>query len=328
MRSYVSKKIALEDRIEQLFTIVAQGGPSQRLAALDKALKDKSNFLVAKAASAAAETLSYDLIPILISAYHRFLDHPLKTDKTCAAKRALARALYELDYDDPKFYSQGLRYQQLEPVWGGSVDTAVEIRGTCAMGLLAFGGPRAMIELVDAVHDPEPQVRIDVLKAMEMAQPYQAELVLRHTIQYGDAVSEVIHQAFVTLIKVAPETSLEFIANYLNHQQEVVCEAAALALGESRLKTALDVLITTSQERNEAEPFQHTLLKAIALQRHQEGYDYLLVVAKTSSTVMAHHAIRALAIYSYNDELRTAVQTIVNQRDEVRLKKTFDDDWQ
>ncbi len=321
------KKQALEERIEHLNNLLTQGTVSQRTKALRDALKDKNNFLVAKAAKGAADILCYELIPELVDAYRRFLNDPLKSDKTCAAKRALARALYELDYDQPGFYREGLGYHQLEPGWGGPTDSAVEIRGTCALGLLAFGGPRAMIDLIDALHDPESQVRSGVIKAMEMAQPYEAELVLRHTIRQGDPEPEVISQAFTTLMKVAAEASLEFVSGYLDDSREEVREAAALALGESRLESALEVLITTSRELSEVDPFQSILLNAIALQRHQPGYDYLFSVIEKGPTGMAQRAITALALFNYNDELRETVRTLVDLRGEDRLEKVFEDNW-
>jgi HEAT repeat protein len=321
------KKPALEERIEHLNNLLNQGTASQRTEALRQALKDKNNFLVAKAAKGSMDNLCYELIPELHDAYRRFLNDPLKSDKTCAAKRALVRALYELDYDQTGFYREGLRYRQQEPAWGGAIDTAVEIRGTCALGLLAFGGPRAMIDLVDALHDPEPKVRSGVIKAMEMAQPYEAELVLRHTIRQGDPEPEVIGQAFSSLMKVAAETSLEFVSEYLDDTQESVREAAALALGESRLESALAILIMASQELSAADSFQSTLLNAIALQRHQAGYDYLFSVIEKASPGMAQRAVTALAIFNYNDELRETVRSLVEHRDEIRLRKAFEDNW-
>ena len=48
---------------------------------------------------------------------------------------AIARALFALDYDGEGLYLAGMRHVQMEPGWGGSSDTAVELRGMCAMGL-------------------------------------------------------------------------------------------------------------------------------------------------------------------------------------------------
>lgn len=220
-------------KIEQLRALVDHGSESACRDALQKALRDKSNFLVAKAAEWASEKLCYALIPELVESYQRLLRDPLKSDKTCAGKTALVRALYALDHDNAVFFTQALRYRQPEPVWGGSVDTAIDVRIVAAHGLLATGTPRAMIELVDALYDPEARVRIGVIKAMEQAQPQEVELALRSAIRCGNTASEVMAQAFSSLMKVAAEESLNFVAHYLDAPQDVIVEAAAIALARA-----------------------------------------------------------------------------------------------
>lgn len=313
----------IEEKIERLRRIVEHGSHDERISALRGALTEKRGFLVAKAAAWAAETLSYDLIPDLVESYPRFLDNPLKSDKTCAAKRAIVRALYELDYTDVSFYGRGLHYTQREPVWGGHVDTAVEVRCTCALGLLLSGDPRAMVKLVGALHDPEPQVRAGVIKAMEMAHPHDAELVLRHKILQGDTEAEVVGQAFSSLMKVAAEESIDFVAGYLGDDRIPTREAAALALGESRHETALNILVATSQALSERDGFQHALLEGIALQRSEKGFEYLLQVIESAGLALAGQAIAALSIYSYNTDLRSAVEERVSTRGEPHLLEVY-----
>ena len=73
-------KLKTEDKIEALRHCVEHGVKTEAQDGLRKALKEKSNFLVAKAAEWAAEQLAYDLIPDLTAAFARFLDDPLTTD--------------------------------------------------------------------------------------------------------------------------------------------------------------------------------------------------------------------------------------------------------
>ncbi|MGD8937968.1 MAG: hypothetical protein PVJ72_01225, partial [Gammaproteobacteria bacterium] len=94
------QKLTTEDKIEALRQCIEQGPKPQAQGCLKKALKEKSNFLVAKAAEWGAEQLGYDLITDLIEAFERFMNDAINTDKTCAAKRAIARALYDLEYDN------------------------------------------------------------------------------------------------------------------------------------------------------------------------------------------------------------------------------------
>jgi HEAT repeat protein len=321
------KKLKTEDKIEALRQCIEQGPQAQAHACLNKALKEKSNFLVSKAAEWTAEQLAYDLIDDLIAAFGRFMHDALSTDKTCAAKRAIARALYDLEYDNAAFYRNYLTYRQMEPVWGGSVDTAVDLRCTCALGLVASNDPRAVLHIVELLHDTEYQARLGAVKAIELIQPYHAEIVLRHKILQGDDEPEVIAQCFSSLAKAAPEESLEFISGFLSSESDVLRESAALALGECRLDEALDLLIETSDNLFGFDKLIPSFYRAIALQRKDKAYDYLLEKIAHTAADQASHAIAALSMYNYNQELKDKIIAIAKIRKLTKLNKAIDDYW-
>ena len=56
----------------------------------------------------------------------------------CWAKNALAQTLAAFDYQDKELFLAGMRHVQLEPVWGGSSDTAGPLRGLCALALVNY----------------------------------------------------------------------------------------------------------------------------------------------------------------------------------------------
>ena len=159
--------------------------PSERSARIARALADRHYGVVAKAARLAEDGLLYDLVPALLAAYARFLERPAKLDPSCIAKKAIARALVGLDCDDAAFYIAGLRYRQPEPVWGGTVDTAVDVRCSCAMGLVASGHPRALLELTEVLNDAEPQARAGAVRAIACGNPREAELLLARKSSRG-----------------------------------------------------------------------------------------------------------------------------------------------
>lgn len=320
-------KRSAEEKLEALQDIVEHGTQASVQAALQSALKEKNNFFVAKATGWAGEHLCYDLIPDLVDAYQRFLQTPLKSDKTCAAKRAIVRALYELNYDDVEFFRVGLRYRQLEPVWGGHVDAAVDIRCSSAMGLAATNYYRVMIDLVELLHDEEYTARIGAVRAMEMVDPYQAELALRHKIFQGDQEPEVIAQCFSSLMQVAAEESLDFVAACLHDLNMSVRESAALALGESRLDDALDILIHESKSIILHNAFQRSLFRAIALQRKDKAFDYLLNIIDKEDNPAAGDAIEVLAIYSHNKALEEKVKKLVSNRNSQGITRAFQQFW-
>lgn len=310
------KRKTIEVRLDELESLCSQATASELVQGLQTALSDAHYRLVTKAATIAAEKLLYDLIPSLATAYQRFLIEPLKSDKMCTAKRAIAKALYTLDYDDPDFYLAGLIYQQLEPAWGSSVDSAVELRCTCAFGLVACGDSRAIIALLDLLHDPETQARIGAVRALALCQPSQAEIALRGKVLAGDDEPEVIAECFSALLSILPEESVDFVAGYLDHASSYIQESAALALGESRLDTAFQALQDAWQEILLSMQFRRVLLQAIALLRQDNAYAFLLTVIENDSTQSACEAIEALAIYRHNAKLRASVEAIVTKRNE------------
>jgi HEAT repeat protein len=322
------KQPSSEVKIEELRQRIERGGRDSALAALQNALKEKSNFVVAKAARWAGEHLYYDLIPDLVQSYERFLRRPLESDKTCAAKKAIVKALYELDYDNAKFYRTGLGYRQLEPVWGAHVDTAVEVRCSSAFGLAASNDPRVMTNLIELLHDKEYAARAGAVKAMELLVPYQTELVLRCKILQGDDEPAVIAQCFSSLMKVAAEDALDFVARHLQHDNSSLREGAALALGECRLDEALDILIAVCNELVVPTRSNHKpLFQAIAMQRKEQAINYLLQVVEGENTSLAGTAIEALSIYSYNETLKKDIEQIIARKQSAQLRQAFAEFW-
>ena len=187
------------------------GERAAKIEALQRALGGHYR-IAAKAARAAEDALLYELIPSLKSSYARFLVKPLKQDPNCFAKKALARALVALDCNDVDFMLAGVRYRQLEPVWGGTADTAVDVRTSCAMGLVASGYPRALVELTALLNDAEAGARLGAVRAIACGNPREAELLLRAKALAGDAEAQVLGECFTGLLAVAPEQSIAFVA--------------------------------------------------------------------------------------------------------------------
>src|SRR5277367_488610 len=102
---------------------------------LRKALKARNNYLVGKAAAITGEKRIEQLIPDLIAAFDRFMRDPVASDPQCWAKNGIARALKDLEHDDPEVFQRGIAHFQYEPVWGTREDTAGALRSTCAFAL-------------------------------------------------------------------------------------------------------------------------------------------------------------------------------------------------
>jgi hypothetical protein len=259
------------------------------------------------------------LIPSLKSSYARFLVKPLKQDPNCFATKALARALVALACNDAEFLLGGVRYRQLEPVWGGTADTAVDVRASCAMGLVASGYSRALVELTALLNDAEAGARLGAVRAIACGNPREAELLLRVKALGGDAEPQVVGECFTGLLAVAPEESIPFVAAYLAHADDALRELAALALGGSRLDGALRPLKEAWREVLLTEEFRHALLRAAAAHRSEAAFDWLLEIVGDARMPVAVAVIEALAPYTHNARLMQRLTTALTERGDESL---------
>jgi hypothetical protein len=263
----------------------------------------------------------------LRAVYARFLDKPLKQDPGCFGKKALARALVALDCNDIEFFLAGLRYRQLEPVWGGTADTAVDVRASCAMGLVASGYSRALVELTALLNDADAAGRIGAVRAIACGNPREAELLLRSKALAGDAEPQVLGECFTGLLAALPEESVGFVAAYLAHADAAVRELAALALGESRLDAALAPLKEAWDGVLVGDELRRALLRAAAAHRSEAAFDWLLAIVADARVPVALEVVEALAIYRHNAKLKQRLEAAVAERGEPTLRDRFAALW-
>ncbi|RUM93701.1 MAG: hypothetical protein DSZ28_07060 [Thiothrix sp.] len=288
---------------------------------LSTSLNEKHYRIVAKAAKLCAEHLLYEFEENLIRAYQRFLKKPIKTDPNCIAKRALSRAFVDLDGKHLEFYLAGLQYKQLEPVWGGSVDTAADIRANCAMGLIATGYPRALQEITLLLNDPEPVARLGAVRAMGCGNPNNAELLLRSKALASDDSAEVTGECFSQLLNIEPDYSPAFIARFLipewiEKESDAVREFAALTLGESKLPIALDYLKKSWSDEILDRGFRQVIIQAASLHRSDAAFDWLLSIIENENPHLSKHAVEALQIHQRNKLLMEKIKTAVSNRND------------
>jgi hypothetical protein len=312
-----------QPRLQRL-QAAADGEPSTFPEVARSALRDPHPLLVARAAQLCGDRLHYDLEGDLIGAFERLRPLPYQRDPQCMAKGAIARALVALDCQHPAPYRSGIRLRQPEPVWGGAVDTAVDLRATCAMGLVQTRDPRALIDLVGLLADPEPRARAGAARAIACAEPLAAEAVLRVKALMGDPEPEVVGECLAGLLQVESDESPRFVAGFLDALDPAVREQAALALGGCRLDLALELL----RERWDAEPLKgeaHRILLRGAILHHSEAaFDWLLVVIARGDPGTAAWLVRELAVYRTNARLFERVREAV----EARARPMAGEAWQ
>src|SRR5271157_5917367 len=79
----------IEAEIDRLNSL-READPAVAIPALRKALSDRVNLIVAKAAKMAAELRLGDLLPDLLTAYDRLFEKPIERDPQCWGKNAIS----------------------------------------------------------------------------------------------------------------------------------------------------------------------------------------------------------------------------------------------
>jgi len=323
----VAARISIDKRLEEFISAcdVQHGEDLKRL--VIKALGNRHYRLVAKAAVVSGEQLLYDTEANLIDAYRRFLDNPGKKDPHCIAKGAIVRALVALDCQNHAFFSTAMRYRQLEPTWGGSVDTALDLRNSSAMGLVGTSYPRAAVAVAELLNDDEAYVRIGALRALACIPQDRAEPLLRFKALSGDPEAEVVGECFTALLQLEPDDTLEFVAGFLEHDDLEIAGYAALALGESRFPPALNAIRDAFDRPYVDKEFRRLLVRAAVLQRCEPAYQWLLDIARERDTAASEIIIEELGIYRANEKLKSRLESVLNERDDPNLMQLFHKTW-
>jgi len=317
----MAKRPTLQEKMARLSAF--EGAPLNAEAAqeLRRGLAGSSSALAAKAARVAAEAGAQELVPDLAEAFLRFVRRPATADKGCVAKTAIVEALNRLDADEEQVFLRGVRHVQPEPVWGGRVDTADNLRAKCLVGLVRTGHPQAPFETVRLLADPMPEPRRVAARALGHISGETGELLLRLKALSGDAEPDVLGECFSALMEISPERSLEFVADFLD-REGAVAEEAALALGASRRAEAFLVL----KERRRAAvhaAIRRMLLLPIALTRRDEAFDMLLGVAADEPRDQAEAAVAALKVWADDERRRGVIEQTVAGRDAPWLAQAY-----
>ena len=318
----MAKRSSLEDRLDELKRLLEGGSSPGASSALRKALGGRLALVVARAAEIAGEFGDESLANALDQAFDRFMTNPAKVDKGCQAKTAIADALHEIGACSADVYLRGIRHVQMEPSYGGPTDTAAALRGFCALGLVKMNHPEAMNELARLLADPEPDARIMAARAVAYRGDDRGEALLRYKAHCGDEDAQVLAECFLALLRLAPEASLEFAAEYLDSDEADRVEAAAVALGESRDPRALSPLRAAYGRTLEAGA-RRALLLAIAALRCDEGVEFLLAELADAGGKTAEAVLSALATYRYDQAIRGRVSDIVERSRDRDLARAF-----
>jgi hypothetical protein len=288
----MTRKRALEETLQALRRVREEPASEASRAELRRVLASEGSHAVARAAPLVAELQLEPLVPELVAAFPRFLVDLPKSDPGCGAKTAIVEALRRLGQDEAELYRRAARHVQLEPVFGGRVDTAVDLRGAAALALAETGGRDVPGLLAELLADPEPPVRISAARAVAGHGSPAGAPLLRLRALVPDPEPRVVSECLLALLRLDAKGERAFVETFLDKRDDLA-EAAALALGESRLPEAFAALrewLPAAARRG----LSRTALLAVASLRRDEAVALLLGIVRDEPEALAREALQAL----------------------------------
>lgn len=288
-------------------------------ARLREVLRGKTGILVAAAAAIAGEHGLDGLVGELEDAFARLCERPVERDPGCRGKLAIARAIHRLDRWSDAVFARGVRVVQREPVWGGTEDTAAALRAQCGLAYAQAAHADALDVLADLLADPDWTARAGAAQALgDTGQPAAASLC-RYKVHVGDDEPAVIGACLASILALAGAGGVAFVAGVLADKDDARADAAALALGESRLPAAVAPLLAWCEDRPDAR--RRVGYLALALLRLDPATDALLAVLADGAPLDALAAARALGTFRDDPALAARARAAATRAD---VRAAFD----
>lgn len=293
------------------------------VAPLRAALRNRNNYIVAKAADIVALHRLEEPLPDLLTAFDRFFDDAVKSDPQCWAKNSISRALATLEWQEPAHFLRGIRHVQLEPVWGGSSDTAGALRGICALALVQcrmVSETDLLRHLLDLLLDTDKTARGDAVRAIEQVGSPAASLLLRLRAQspMEDDEAEILGACYAGVLRIEGDSALPWVSRFLANEDDAAGEAA-LAISSTHSLQAFE-LLKDRLEKVRDPWFRSVLLSAIALTRQPDATAFLLRLVE-SDAMGADLAVEALLRSAPPEDTVLQLKKLVKGNS--RLERTF-----
>ena len=305
-----------EERIEELKRLRAWPGEAAE-PLLKKALLDRSNLVVAEAARVAGSLQRSGLIPDLLAAFARLFDDPVKSDPKCWGKTAIVKALAGFDFGESAPFLRAAAHIQMEPVYGGQEDSAVHLRANAVLALVQcpdLSRPEILRCLVDALVDKSDTVRVEAVRALEQMNGDEAGVLLRLKAHAGDKRAAVIGQVFDSLLTLERERAVEFVGRFMKSTDPETRDEAALALGASRLTSAVERLIEVWNDSRGPE-FGPVVLRSLSTSRDEMALSFLLGIVREGLSRDAETALEALTLHADSQEIQARLAQAKEERE-------------
>lgn len=271
-----------------------EGGREQLLA---RALASGSGHLVARAAALVRDDERERFLPSLIEAAAALFGarDPVKDDPGCAGKAAALDALDRLDYELEGPFRRAQRYVQKEGQYPPT-DTATGVRARAGLALVRLRVPDALCVLADMLCDDEPAVRAAGAEGVHYHGDERGAALLRMKLHAGDPEPDVLTAVLAAYLRLDPTEGLTLTRARLTGPSRTDRESAALALGETRVPPAHDLLVLYL-EATHSEADTRAAVASLLLLRDTSARESLRSFARTHPAPHGPLAAEALARY-------------------------------
>lgn len=305
------KRPSVEERVDLLDPAATAPEAPGSAELIEAGLGDKSWLVVAHAADIVARHPLERHRAALLDVWRRFADGSHKTDPGCRAKLAALTALDRLDLLDPDPFLPATRYRQLEPVYGGKVETAGPVRVRATSALLRMRYSDAALIAGELLAESERDVRAGVAQALGYYGVPGAEALLAHRL-IADEEPAVLSECASGLLRLNTDYALPRLSAWLEHEDVARREVASVALGQHEDLRAVTALIEWL-ERCALEPDIELAVQALGLSRQPRAREFLLEQVATGSRARSRAAVRALSVHRYDSQLRERVRAAAEQ---------------
>ena len=294
-----------EARLAAIRRLARMEGPEVD-ALLIQAMRDRLSLLGAVAARALARRATPEIADAMVDHFLWASEKGVERDPGCSVRVELARVFGELHhYRAENALRTGIRTVQKEMVGFGLEDTAIAVRGECALALAQIRPAGALIDIGLLLFDEEAQARASAARALGSVGEAGAAPLLAIRLHVPDE-PEVWIECMNSLAVLEEPRALDLISPHLNSPDAFLAAGAAMALARTRRSDALPALLKAldGADSDAVEP----LAAAVATLRIPEARQALI-----DRTTVARRPLRAACVRALQGFPDDSVQEILKK---------------
>ncbi len=301
-----------EDRVRGAEKLSARDDSHAPL--LLKLLEDRTPYVAAIAARKLSEFPPERVERALLKAYLERDEKGVKLDPGCHIRTYLALALGKLGYHPAAdAIRRGIRTVQTEQ----GTDTAVSLRGNCALALSQLAPPDAVRDIAILLFEPggfsvnSSQARKAAAQALGRVPDAAAIVPLAVRLSYpGEELPEVLAVCMESVVALEDPRAVELLEPFLVHSDQHLAAHAALMIAQTGHEDAPG-LLRSACDRLRGDPLRAVVLGLSAL-RTDAAHETLLALAGSILEEVRLAVIEALAGARDTKSLAT-LQIVANE---------------